>query len=107
MLKSHNGDETPIRAVKTSDAICKACPHKRGQLCATDEKIQKLDNAHAKALGLEKGAVITWGEAKKLIAKKIDLNTFKDICAPCSWQKLGICEGVVKEMNSFKSIPWL
>jgi hypothetical protein len=102
-LKSESGDETPIQVTAKTDSICTACPHVREKTCATEEKIQKLDNAHAKALGLKEGDVIEWGKAKKLIAEKIDLNTFKEICAPCSWQKLGICEGVVKNIRNLKN----
>lgn len=44
------GDDTPIEVVAKTDSICSPCPSKRGDLCETQEKIEKLDNAHAKIL---------------------------------------------------------
>lgn len=51
-----------------------------------------------KALNLQIDDQITWKEAKNLIAKQITLPIFHQICATCSWKKLGICENVLKDL---------
>jgi uncharacterized protein len=91
-LRNENGYDTPIKVVRETDSICTACPHSRGTKCNTEETIVPLDDAHAEALGLKEGDVLSWGEAKELIRENIDLSKFKTICATCSWQSLGICE---------------
>ncbi len=91
-LRTEEGDDTPIKVVRETDSICTACPHSRGTKCNTEESIVPLDEAHAAALGIKEGDILSWGEAKELIREKIDLEKFKSICSTCSWQPLGICE---------------
>ena len=84
-----------IEVVNETDDICSPCPHKRGVSCEAQEKILKLDRAHAEALKLKAGDVLSWGEAKARITKNIDMEKFEKICAPCSWKALGICQSVL------------
>ena len=87
--------DTPIRVVNHTDSICSPCPHRQGLRCTTEAKVQHLDQAHAGALEIQPGDVLTWREAKNRIAERIDLNTFHKICATCSWKASGICESVL------------
>lgn len=102
-LNSTDGDNTPIHVVAETDSICAPCPSRREHLCATQEKIDVLDHAHAAALNIKAGDVLTWKEAKEKIAANISLDTFHEICATCEWKQYGICEGVVRDLQSQKN----
>lgn len=96
-LNEPEGDNIPILVVgDTTDAICAPCPNKRDLLCKTQETITQLDEAHAAALQLSVGEVLTWGEAKQKIKQHIPLATFHKICEPCSWKAYGLCQKVVE-----------
>lgn len=96
LLNSEQGDETKIDVVNVTDSICSACPHKKQTLCHDEIKTQELDAAHATALNLHNGDVITWREAQERIVKNISPEKFHEICATCSWKSLGICEKQLK-----------
>lgn len=96
-LNSAEGGDTNINVVAHTDSICSPCPHRLGLLCETESKINELDNAHAAALQIAAGESITWREAKELIAKRMTLEKFNEVCKTCSWKASGICEGVLKE----------
>lgn len=91
-------DATPIRVIAETDSICSPCPHRLGKTCQTEEKIAVLDKAHASALHLQAGDLLTWGEAKQRIADHITLDTFHRICATCQWKEWGICESVIRDL---------
>jgi uncharacterized protein len=97
---------TPIQVVNQTDSICDPCPHKQGELCETQAKISQLDQAHAAALNIQPGDILTWAEAKQLIAAKISLEKFHTICATCNWKSLGVCEQALNDhIESFKLPP--
>lgn len=103
LLNSDQGNETQIEVVGKTDSICSACPHRHElNQCHDEAKTQVLDKAHAQALGLKNGDSLTWNEAKKFIAGKIDLEKFHKICATCSWKSLGICEEILKARSAIK-----
>lgn len=94
------GDQTPIQVVAQTDAICEPCPNRTGKLCATEEKIQKLDQAHAAVLEIRSGDILTWGEAKTRIAEKMTTERFHASCAPCAWKGMGVCEAALNRLKS-------
>lgn len=96
-LNASDGDHTAIYITQHTDSICDPCPNRRNTTCTSEEKISTLDNAHAKALDIHAGEIITWGNAKKRIKEKMTLDTFHQICKTCSWKEFGICEGVISE----------
>lgn len=89
---------TLIEVTEHTDSICAPCPSRREHLCQSQEKIEKLDKAHAKILLLQSGDKITWQDAKARIAEKMTLDKFHEACAPCEWKKYGMCEEVLKEL---------
>lgn len=101
-LRSENGDQTEITVTSHTDSICQPCPHRRDQLCTTQAKIEKLDNAHAQVLEIIPGDSLTWGGAKKRIAAHVTLEKFHQMCAPCEWKKMGICEAALKRLKKGK-----
>ena len=89
--------EHTITVVSKTDSICDPCPNRIDELCTTQDKITRLDDAHAAALDLEMGESLTWDEAKKRIKNKMTLDVFHRICEPCGWKKFGFCEDVLTE----------
>lgn len=96
-LNGPQGDDVMIHIVNYTDSICAPCPHRQGQFCASQNKIDRLDRSHAKALAIEHESTIRWGSAKKRIAENLSLDIFHQICAGCEWKDLGICEKVLRE----------
>jgi uncharacterized protein len=99
-LNSVEGEKTSITVVAHTDSICHPCPHRSEKTCTTEEQIALLDHAHAHALAIQANDKLTWHQAKERMAEKITLETFHRICASCSWKEVGICEAVVKQLNS-------
>jgi uncharacterized protein len=98
----NNNANISIEVVGHTDDVCQPCPHRRNLNCATQTKIDKLDQAHAVALNIKAGDVLTWRAVKKLIAQNISVEKFQKICAPCEWQKLGICETALQNLLTAK-----
>lgn len=96
------GENTWIEVAADTDSICEPCPNRRNALCTSEEKIRKLDHAHAAVLGLKAGRRIQWKEAKDLIASKMSLEKFDLACAPCSWKAMGVCEKALTELSGEK-----
>lgn len=91
-----SNDSTEIEVSNNLDNICKKCPNNmRGAQCTTESKVQRLDQLHMKALDLNVGDVLTWGQAKSLIKEKISLEVFHNICENCEWKKFNICEDII------------
>lgn len=91
-LHQDGGDDTEITVTRTADIICGPCPHRRGQGCASQDKIDALDDRHAERLNLKAGDVLTWGAAKDRIADYVKAGDLADLCEGCQWLELGICE---------------
>ena len=87
-----DNDSTVIEVVGQADDICQPCPHRRGTRCASQEKINQLDQGHARVLTLQPGDQLTWREAKDRIKQHMSLNRFHQVCAGCEWKSLGVCE---------------
>jgi soluble lytic murein transglycosylase-like protein/TolA-binding protein len=93
------GDEQIIQVIAETDAICEPCPNRLGDLCATQEKIESLDRAHAKVLGIKPGDQMSWKTAKNLIVEKMTDDQFNKACAPCAWKGQGICEKALTNLK--------
>ena len=84
-------DDTLLQVTFGVDKICAPCPKRRGARCSSQSKIEAIDAAHASALDLQDGDVLTWGEAKARMAAQPQ-GIHKSICAKCSWMAYGMCE---------------
>lgn len=102
-LRSPEGASEKITVIFETDHICKPCPNRRSKLCVEQEKIEKLDQAHAHSLNLKEGDVLTWQEAKERINQRIDEETFDQICSGCSWKDLGFCREALRELKTQSS----
>ncbi len=97
-----DGDEQVIEVVKETDSICGPCPNRRQEVCETEAKISALDGAHAKILGIKAGDRITWADAKQAIRERMSPEAFSAACAPCAWQRAGMCE---RALNALRATP--
>lgn len=98
-LRQSEGDNILIHVVEKTDSICAPCPNKRDERCATQAKIDALDKAHAAILNIKVGDILSWGEAKKRIARQMTLEKFHTACAICPWKRLGVCEKALTELK--------
>ena len=96
---TRDGDSVTIQVKASADSICEPCPSRIGEGCASDAKIRALDDAHASVLGLTHGQILTWGDAKMLIAERMTDESFEAACAPCSWKALGVCERALHKLK--------
>lgn len=95
-----NNKNLKIQVTTSLDKICSKCPHQiiKSKTCSQEEKIIKLDEAHAKILGLQNGEIISFEDAKQRIKERMSLSLFYEACKPCEWQSLGVCEAALKKL---------
>ncbi len=98
-IKNDLTEETLITVTSKTDDICSPCPHRCSDVCATQQKIEKLDQAHAKALDLKEGGRVTWREAQKRLAQ-LTLQDHKNICQECQWLNLGLCSDSLEKLKN-------
>ena len=99
VARLNSNEDTLIQVVENMDSICSPCPNKIDDvLCKHQEKINNLDNSHAKALKLKIGEVMSWKDAKKRIKKHMTIEKFNQACSGCQWKKYGVCEQSLKEL---------
>ncbi len=98
-IKQELTNETVLKVTLKTDDICAPCPHRQGSLCEKQSKIETLDQAHAKALGLFEGDEITWKEAQFRLAS-LSLDDHRRICKGCRWLDHGLCEQALQKLKS-------
>jgi uncharacterized protein len=98
VLRGEDAQEALLTVTLETDDICAPCPHKRGLLCASQEKIAFLDAQHIQALGWQEGETLKWGEARARL-KTLTPETFEKICQTCSWQKEGLCLAALEALR--------
>ncbi|MBU6374700.1 MAG: DUF1284 domain-containing protein [Bdellovibrionales bacterium] len=99
-LNNKEGDQVVIEVVAETDSICEPCPNRRDTKCTTEEKIRLLDQRHQKLLGIEVGQNLQWGQAKDLMASRVEIESFRDACKTCSWLALGVCEKALLRLKN-------
>jgi hypothetical protein len=98
-LRAPGGDDTVIEVVGATDDICAPCPKRRGSLCESQRKIDRLDARHARALGLVPGAQLSWGEARARIVRNVPPGALSHLCEGCQWLELGHCENALSRLH--------
>jgi hypothetical protein len=94
-------EEIQIEVVPFMDSICSACPNKIDEIvCKAQDKISKLDVAHASALSLKEGDVFTWKQAKEHIKTHMSVEKFHIACQGCSWKEYGVCQQSLEDLMS-------
>ncbi|MFA3915891.1 DUF1284 domain-containing protein [Ruegeria hyattellae] len=98
-LRGEDGDGVEIAVVARTDSVCGPCPHRRGELCESQEKIEGLDTRHAAALNLSAGDRLSWGEAKARIRARVKPGDLGVICQSCQWLEYGMCETALRRLH--------
>lgn len=101
-LRAKGGDATVIEVTGATDDICAPCPKRRGDACAVQDKIARLDDAHARALALKPGDRMTWGQAKARIRLHVRPGSLKNLCTGCEWEPYGMCESALAALHRQK-----
>ncbi|MGB8623124.1 MAG: DUF1284 domain-containing protein [Paracoccaceae bacterium] len=99
-LRAQGGAKLPIEVVSAVDDICAPCPHRRGEGCDKQARIDALDAAHGRALGLTPGDRLTWGDALERIRDRVAPGDLSTLCAGCQWLELGLCEAALERLHS-------
>ncbi|PCD77267.1 DUF1284 domain-containing protein [Pseudothioclava arenosa] len=98
-LRVPGGERVLIEVIAGADTICAPCPSRRGRDCANNHKIARLDAAHARALGVSPGDRLSWGEALARM-QALSEDALQEICAPCQWLQLGMCEAALARLKA-------
>lgn len=98
-LRGHGGGRTMIAVTGTADDICAPCPHRRGQGCDQQARIDKLDASHADALGLAPGDVLSWDDAQARILERVKPGDLTQVCDGCQWLRYGMCEAALARLH--------
>ncbi|SES16241.1 hypothetical protein SAMN04490244_106222 [Tranquillimonas rosea] len=99
-LRAPGGEGTVIEVTGSADGICGPCPKRRGAGCVSQDKIDRLDAAHGKALGVAPGDRLSWGEARRRIRDNVRPGDLATLCAGCQWLSLGYCEDALAELHA-------
>lgn len=99
-LRGPEGDSVVIEVTPVTDSICEPCPNRRGELCTTQEKIDRLDRAHTSVLGWRSGERVTWGEVQSHIRKNVGRKEFDQMCEGCGWKPSGVCEKALRAIGA-------
>ena len=97
-LRSAAGPQVEIEVTFAADDICTPCPARIGQGCESQGKIEKLDRAHAAALGLADGERLRWGVALERM-RALPEGILDEICAPCQWLAYGMCNRALERLH--------
>lgn len=101
-LRAAGGVATVIEVTGAADDICAPCPKRRGNLCTSQGKINRLDRAHAAALNLQPRERLTWGEALERIRSNVAPGSLRTLCAGCEWEPYGMCENALARLHADK-----
>lgn len=102
-LRAPGGEATEIEVIGQTDDICAPCPKRRDMLCTSQDKIARLDAAHAEALSLRPGDRLTW-EAARARMKSLPVDIHDQICDGCDWKDLGLCAEALHKLHSDPSM---
>ncbi|MGL4453244.1 MAG: DUF1284 domain-containing protein [Sarcina sp.] len=92
LLREQEGYKITLKT--TLDSLCVTCPHNKGIVCATQEKVMTMDKKILSHFKLDEGIYIyeeVINHIKSIVTKEI----FDDICGNCEWHKYGSCEKLI------------
>ena len=99
-LRARGGDQVRIKMAEGLDPICAPCPYRLGNVCEKQGRTSRLDAAHAEALLLAPGDVLTWGEAKQRIVQRVSPAKLQKICKGCAWLSMGMCTAALHKLHN-------
>ena len=99
--KKRLAEEGHFMLTEGADDICADCPHKRGGVCASEDKVSRYDGAVCRMLGLHAGKSCDTAETEKRVRAEIfDAGRLGEICGDCEW--FSLCAGLTRERKDNK-----
>ena len=90
-------DDAHVEVLDRPDVRCDACPNRSAGGCAlhgagSEQGIVAQDRAVLGRLGLEPGAVESWGAILERIRRAVAPDDLDALCGACPWLPLGVCK---------------
>lgn len=78
-----------ISFAEGEDVICGSCPHNKGHICETVEKVKRYDNKVLELCGLNYGDILKWSDFSYAVKENIiGCGKLSAVCGDCAWQKI-------------------
>ena len=79
--------QNPLLSLRgVPDALCKSCPHNRGGVCDSADKVARYDAAVLRLLNLDEGASLCWPELSARVREHILApGKLAAVCGDCQW----------------------
>lgn len=81
-----NADDPAVTLTAGTDVICRGCPHNKGGICDSREKVRRYDLAVLELLEVHEGGTAAWSELKRSARERIiAAGKLYQICGDCQW----------------------
>ena len=97
-LGGPGGLDRKILLTRYADCICAPCSWRVGMKCREQERIERIEAAHCKILGIEGREIMTWGECVERVRTRVVPDDLDRICAGCPWLPSGKCKAAVAKL---------
>lgn len=112
-LQQRLADEPGLRVqlINTPDDLCRVCPHGAPHGCELqgpqhEAHMRAHDGAVLHRLGLQAGAIETWGEILERIRQRVRGSDLPQICTTCPWLPLGVCQESMDDLRKKAPPLW-
>ena len=80
----------PLLTLRSAaDPLCGSCPHNRGGVCKSADKVARYDAAVLRLLGLRDGAALRWSELSARVRERILApDRLGEVCGDCQWYEI-------------------
>lgn len=86
VISMMNADDPEVTLTAEADIICRGCPHNKGGICDSREKVCRYDLSVLELLGVCEGDTSLWSELKRSARERIiAAGKLSRICGDCQW----------------------
>ena len=80
----------PLLTLRSAaDPLCGGCPHNRGGVCDSADKVARYDAAVLRLLALADGAALRWSELSARAREHIlSPGRLGEVCGDCQWYEI-------------------
>ena len=80
----------PLLTLRSAaDPLCGSCPHNRGGVCESADKVARYDAAVLQLLGLRDGAALRRSELSARVRERILApGRLGEVCGDCQWYEI-------------------
>ena len=83
-----------LRLTVSCDVICGGCPHNRGGVCDSEDKVAGYDKKVLSLCGLHDGAQMHFSAFRAAVRTRIlDADKLRDVCGSCAWAYICSAKG--------------